>query len=110
MRSLSQPVTTDDQRFSRVSAVSQAGGFATACHRLRPRGSIKMTCGGTSPAPRVMHAVSLMSTELEEVPMRLVVALDVHRRQITYKSLDRESGEVRRGRIVPATRGGAGVA
>ena len=37
--------------------------------------------------------------------MRIVVALDVHRRQITYKTLDRESGEVRRGRIVPATRG-----
>src|SRR6266542_2996653 len=46
-----------------------------------------------------------MSTELEEVPMRIVVALDVHRRQITYKTLDRESGEVRRGRVVPATRG-----
>jgi hypothetical protein len=46
-----------------------------------------------------------MSTELEEVPMRIVVALDMHRRQITYKTLDRESGEVRRGRIVPATRG-----
>jgi transposase len=45
-----------------------------------------------------------MSTELEEVPMRIVVALDVHRMQITYKSLDRESGEVCRGRIVPATR------
>src|SRR6266498_5041375 len=45
-----------------------------------------------------------MSTELEEVPMTIVVALDVHRRQITYKTLDRESGEVRRGRIVPATR------
>ena len=37
--------------------------------------------------------------------MRIGVALDVHRRQITYKTLDRESGEVRRGRIVPATRG-----
>jgi transposase len=48
--------------------------------------------------------MSLLSTELEEVPMRIVVALDVHRRQITYKTLDRESGEVRRGRIVPATR------
>src|SRR6266545_7233117 len=46
-----------------------------------------------------------MSTELEEVPMTIVVALDVHRRQITYTTLDRESGEVRRGRIVPATRG-----
>src|SRR6266511_3673935 len=46
-----------------------------------------------------------MSMELEEVPMTIVVALDVHRRQITYKTLDRESGGVRRGRIVPATRG-----
>jgi transposase len=49
--------------------------------------------------------MSLMSTELEEVPMRIVVALDVHRRQITYKTLDRESGQVWRGRIAPATRG-----
>ena len=37
--------------------------------------------------------------------MRIVVALDVHRRQITYKTLDRESGQVWRGRIAPATRG-----
>src|SRR5438034_6170645 len=36
--------------------------------------------------------------------MRIVVALDVHRRQITYKTLDRELGEVTRGRIAPATR------
>jgi hypothetical protein len=52
-----------------------------------------------------------MSTELEEVPMTIVVALDVHRRQITYKTLDRESGEVRRGpdRARDA-RSGAGVA
>jgi transposase len=48
--------------------------------------------------------VSFTSTELEEVPMRIVVALDVHRRQITYKTLDRELGEVTRGRVVPATR------
>jgi hypothetical protein len=42
--------------------------------------------------------------ELEEVPMEIVGALDVHRRQITYKTLALESGEVGRGRIVPATR------
>jgi hypothetical protein len=29
-------------------------------------------------------------TELEEVSMEIVVALDVHRKQITYKTLDRE--------------------
>src|SRR5437773_7650210 len=45
-----------------------------------------------------------MSTELEEVAVRIVVALDVHRRQITYRTRDRESGEVCRGRIAPATR------
>ena len=53
---------------------------------------------------RGIHAVSLQLTELEEVLMRMVVALDVHRKQITYKSLERESGEVRRGRIAPAAR------
>src|SRR5712692_10291252 len=36
--------------------------------------------------------------------MGIVVALDVHRRQITYKALDRDTGEVTRGRIAPAAR------
>jgi hypothetical protein len=36
--------------------------------------------------------------------MGIVVGLDVHRNQITYKALDRDTGEVRRGRIAPATR------
>src|SRR5215218_8214896 len=36
--------------------------------------------------------------------MGLVVALDVHRNQITFKALDRETGELNRGRIAPATR------
>jgi len=36
--------------------------------------------------------------------MGIVVALDVHRSQITYKALDRGTGELRRGRIAPATR------
>ena len=52
---------------------------------------------------RGSHAVSFM-TELEEVSMGIVVALDVHRKQITYKALDRDTGEVRRGRIAPAAR------
>jgi transposase len=43
-------------------------------------------------------------TELEEVSMGIVVALDVHRNQITYKLLDRDTGEVRRGRVAPAAR------
>jgi hypothetical protein len=36
--------------------------------------------------------------------MGIVVALDVHRTQITYKALDRETGELSRGRIAPAAR------
>src|SRR5918994_149876 len=36
--------------------------------------------------------------------MGIVVALDVHRNQITYKALDRATGEVSRGRIAPAAR------
>jgi transposase len=36
--------------------------------------------------------------------MGIVVALDVHRNQITYKALDRETGELQRGRIAAATR------
>jgi hypothetical protein len=46
----------------------------------------------------------LKTTELEEVPMRIVCALDVHRRQITYAVVDVRRGEVSRGRITPATR------
>jgi transposase len=45
-----------------------------------------------------------MTMELEEALMQIVGALDVHRRQITYKTMDRETGEVRRGRISPAAR------
>jgi transposase len=37
--------------------------------------------------------------------MQIVGALDVHRRQITFKTLDLVSGESRRGRISPAARG-----
>jgi Transposase/Transposase IS116/IS110/IS902 family len=36
--------------------------------------------------------------------MGMVLALDVHRNQITYKALDRETGELSRGRIAPAAR------
>ncbi len=36
--------------------------------------------------------------------MGMVVALDVHRNQITFKALDRDTGEVSRGRIAPAAR------
>jgi len=36
--------------------------------------------------------------------MTIVVGFDVHRSQITFDQLDRETGELRRGRIEPATR------
>jgi transposase len=40
--------------------------------------------------------------------MGIVVALDVHRSQVTYKLLDRDTGELCRGRIAPATRAEVG--
>jgi transposase len=54
---------------------------------------------GPSVIPR-----GVMSTELEEVPVRIVGALDVHRSQITFRCQDMETGEVRRGRMAPAAR------
>jgi hypothetical protein len=45
-----------------------------------------------------------MTVELEQVPMQIVGALDVHRRQIAFRTLDVVSGESRRGRISPAAR------
>jgi transposase len=38
--------------------------------------------------------------------MSIIGGLDVHRRQITFDWVDRDSGEAHRGRIVPATRAG----
>jgi transposase len=40
----------------------------------------------------------------KEVPMAIVGGLDVHRRQITFDYVDTGSGELHRGRIVPADR------
>jgi transposase len=45
----------------------------------------------------------LFDGAFEEVPMQIVGALDVHRGQITTKTLELESGEVRYGRISPVT-------
>jgi transposase len=42
--------------------------------------------------------------ELEEVPMGIVGALDVHRRQLTFDYVDTDTGEISRGRIAPADR------
>jgi transposase len=36
--------------------------------------------------------------------VQIIAAFDVHRKQITFKWLDTETGEVRRGRIITALR------
>jgi transposase len=41
--------------------------------------------------------------------MSILGRLDVHRAQITFDWVDRDSGEARRGRIAPATRAGVGA-
>ena len=51
-----------------------------------------------------MISALMSKTEREEAPMTMVVGFDVHRSQITYDSLDTETGEVMTGRIAPATR------
>ena len=42
--------------------------------------------------------------EHEEVPVGIVGGLDIHRRQITFDYLDTATGELSRGKIVPADR------
>src|SRR5437764_11291789 len=64
-----------------------------------------MTCGEGPPRHRrVRPRRSCKTVELEEVPMQIVGALDVHRRQITFKTLEPASGESSRGRVSPAAR------
>src|SRR5215470_13199052 len=48
----------------------------------------------------------LMFREREEVPMAIVGGLDIHRQQLTFDYVDMASGEVCRGRVVPADRAG----
>src|SRR5712691_7001936 len=63
-----------------------------------------MTCGGASSAQACYATRVIKTAELEEVPMQIVGALDVHRRQITFKTLALASGESSCGRISPAAR------
>ena len=51
---------------------------------------------------RGKHAVSM--TELEEAPMEIVSGLDMHRSQITFRTVDLRTGEVQRGKIYPGAR------
>jgi hypothetical protein len=50
--------------------------------------------------------VQVSLQELEKVLMGLVGGLDIHRQQITFDWVDRDSGGARRGRISPADRVG----
>src|ERR671919_3204851 len=46
------------------------------------------------------HSRELATAELQRRPLMMIVAgLDVHRAQITFDALDRETGEVKRGRV-----------
>src|SRR5205809_2261485 len=64
-----------------------------------------MTCSGTPSAQACYSTQVLEDRGARGGPeMQIVGALDVHRRQITTKTLDLESGEVRRGGISPAAR------
>jgi hypothetical protein len=66
-----------------------------------------MKRGHVEGPPRLKHKHVLRAHQtggaIEEVPMQIIGAFDVHRKQITFKWLNTETGEVRRGRI-PALR------
>ena len=53
-----------------------------------------------------LHVVQVSLQELEEVLMRIVGGLDIHRQQVTFDWVDLDSGEAKRGRITPADRVG----
>src|SRR3954454_12386383 len=58
--------------------------------------------GGTSSAQTRDDA--RVNEEREDVQVMIAGGFDVHRAQITFDLVDHETGEVRRGRIAPATR------
>src|SRR3954454_22787265 len=60
-----------------------------------------MTCGTSSAQTRDDARVN---EEREEAEVMIGCGFDVHRAQITFDLVDHETGELRRGRIVPATR------
>jgi len=53
-----------------------------------------------------LHEVQVSLQELEEVLMRIVGGLDIHRQQVTFDWVDLDTGEAKRGRITPADRVG----
>jgi transposase len=60
-----------------------------------------MTCGTSSAQTRDDARVN---KEREEAQVMIACGFDVHRAQITFDLVDHETGELRRGRITPATR------
>src|SRR3954454_21005958 len=60
----------------------------------------------SSSAERVRAGV--LTVELEEAPVTIVMGLDQHRAQITAEWLDTATGEVSRARVAPADRAGVG--
>src|SRR3954451_3114340 len=55
---------------------------------------------------KALHEAQISLLELEEVLMRIVGGLDIHRQQITFDWVDLDTGEAKRGRITPADRVG----
>jgi transposase len=60
-----------------------------------------MTCGTSSAQTRDDARVN---EEREEAQVMIACGFDVHRAQVTFDLVDHQTGEVRRGRIAPATR------
>ena len=60
-----------------------------------------MTCGTSSAQTRDDARVN---EEREEAQVMIACGFDVHRAQITFDLVDHETGELKRGRIAPATR------
>src|SRR4029453_10511407 len=63
-----------------------------------------MTCAGTSSGSSTGDVLGHLVAEAQGGPVTVLGAFDVHRRQITFDWVDRETGEARRGQITPATR------
>ena len=65
-----------------------------------------MTCGASSVQTR---DGSRVSEEREEAEVMIACGFGVHRARIMFDLVDHETGELRRGRIAPATRERLGV-
>src|SRR2546430_16951179 len=62
MERLRQPVATDGNGFGLFLGASAPVRFAVDCHRLQPRGSIKMTCSET-PSAQACYARDVVDVD-----------------------------------------------